>query len=120
MKKKIFIVLCIIIILRIVNIVFLNDDPLFYLSPRNFNGRGLLLTPGWIDFLIPLLIIFTFWSKGKKINFEFNKILKPLLVAFLIILTPVITGLLLNNYIQKSFIAFEYNTSFILKYFAIS
>ncbi len=116
MKKKIFIALSVIIILRVLNIVFLNNDPLFYLSPRNFNGRGVLITPCWIDFLIPLLIIFIFWNKEKKLTFEFKKVLKPLLIAFTILLAPVITGLLLNNYIQKSFIAFEFNTTFIFKY----
>ena len=116
MKKKIFIVLGVIIFLRIINIVFLNNDPLFYLSPRNFNGRGILITPDWIDYLIPLLVIFILWNKEKKLSFKLNKFVKALFISSSIILAPVITGLLLNNYIQKSFIAFELNTSFILKY----
>jgi len=116
MKKKIFIALSIIILLRLINIFFLNNDPLFYLSPRNFNGRGLLTTPGWIDFLIPILIMFTFWDREKKLTFKLSKTLKPLLISSSIILAPVITGLLLNNYIQKTFITFEFNRSFLLKY----
>ena len=116
MKKKVLIVLIVIILLRIVNIVLLNNDPLFYLSPRNFNGRGILVTPGWIDFLIPLLIIFVFRGRAKKLTFDFKQLLKPLLISCLIILSPLITGLLLNNYIQKSFIGLEFNTSVILKY----
>ena len=116
MKKKIFIAVSVIIILRVLNIVFFNNDPLFYLSPRNFNGRGLLISPGWMDFLIPLSVIFIFWNKEKKLTFEFNKVLKPLLIAFTILLAPIVTGLLLNNYIQKSFISFQFNTTFILKY----
>ena len=116
MKKNFLVVLIVIILLRILNILFLNNDPLFYLSPRNFNGRGVLITPSWIDFLIPLLIIFVFWNREKKLTFEFNKVPKPLFTSFLIILFPIVTGLLLNNYIQKSFIAFNFNSSFILKY----
>ncbi len=116
MKKNILVILGLIVLFRILNIVLFNDDPLFYLSPRNFNGRGLLITPGWVDFLIPLLVIFVFWNKEKKVIFEFKKTIKPIIAAISIVLAPVITGLLLNNYVQKSFVSFELNTSLILKY----
>ena len=116
MKKKILTVLGITVFLRLVNILLFNNDPLFYLSPRNFNGRGLLITPGLIDFLIPLLIIFVFRDKRKKSGFNIANIPKPLLVSLSIFLAPVVTGLLLYSYVQKSYIAFEFNLSFLLKY----
>ncbi len=116
MKKKILILAGIIILLRIINIIFLNNDPLFYLSPRNFNGRGLLTMPTWLDFIIPISVILVLWRKEQKLQFDFRKIFKPLFSALLLLLTPVLIGLLLNNYVQKTLVTFEFNAAFVLKY----
>jgi len=116
MKRKVLLLTAAIILLRIINIFYLNMDPLFYLSPRNFNGRGLLTIPGWLDFIIPVVVILVL--RGRDIRFQFSSknILKPLLVAFSILLTPIITCLLLNNYIQKSLIFFDINSAFVFRY----
>ncbi len=116
MRKKILMVLFSIIILRIINILFINYDPLFYLSPRNFNGRGMLVIPSLIDFLIPLLVILALRDRGKKLELDFLKMPKPLLLSFIIILTPVITGIFLSNYIQKTFISFEFSIPLVLRF----
>ncbi len=116
MKKKILISVGVVVLLRIMDIAFVNNDPLFFLSPRNFNGRGLLTMPAWPDFLIPLFVILFLQGENIKLEFDFRKILKPLLASIFLLLTPVLIGLILNNYIQKSLVTFEFNAAFALKY----
>ncbi len=116
MKRKVLWILSAVIILRLLNIFVFNNDPLFYLSPRNFNGRGLLVAPNWLDFVIILIVIILLWPKSKNISFNTGKLTKPLFVSFSIILTPIITGLLLNNYLEKIYTGFEFNTWLVLKY----
>lgn len=116
MKKKVLILLGLIIVLRIINIIILNNDPAFFLSPRNFNGRGMIVMPTWLDFLIPLIIIFVLWKREVKFKMDFSKIFSPLILSTVILLTPIIIGLLLNNYIRKTFVSFEFNVTTILKY----
>ena len=116
MKRKVIWILIVVIILRLLNIFVFNDDPLFYLSPRNFNGRGLLVAPNWLDFIIVFLVIILFWPKSKKISFNAGKLVKPLFVSFSIIFTPIIIGLLLNNYLEKIYTGFEFNSWLVLKY----
>ncbi len=45
MKKKVLILFLLVIIARVVILLFVKTDVLFFLSPRNFNGRGLLAVP---------------------------------------------------------------------------
>ncbi len=116
MKKKIAILTGIIILLRIVNIIYLHDDPLFYLSPRNLNGRGILVMPNIVDFVIPLLVILFFLRKESYESFHLRKIYKPLSVGGLLILTPLVTGCLLRNYIQQSWVTIAFNKTLLLRY----
>ncbi len=117
MKRKALLILVTVIILRLLNIFIFNNDPLFYLSPRNFNGRGLLVAPNWLDFLIVIGIIVFLWRKPENFAFKPGKIRKPLLASLSIILTPVVIGLLLNNYLEKIHTGFEFNRYLVLKYF---
>ena len=116
MKRKVLLILITVIILRLLNIFIFNNDPLFYLSPRNFNGRGLLVVPNWLDFLIVIAVIILLWQKPKNFSFEPGKIRKPLLASLSIVLTPVVIGLLLNNYLEKTYTGFEFNLYIGLKY----
>ena len=102
MKKKVLLILCVIVILRLIIIFVTKNDPVFYLSPRNFNGRGLLAAPSWLDFIIPLIIIALFPPKNFSFELDFRKLYDTLFPALLLISGTVITGTLLSNYIQKT------------------
>ena len=115
-RKKVLFVLLLAILARVISFAILNTDPLFFLSPRNFNGRGLLTRPSWIDFIIPLLILFILYDKKRINQWHFKNILKPLLPAIFLLATPVLIGLLLNNYIEKYYITPEFNSGLLLRY----
>jgi hypothetical protein len=116
MKRKVIIILIAVIVLRLVNNIFLNNDPVFYLSPRNFNGRGLISMPSLIDFIIPLIAIFFLFPKYNRFKFNPDKLSRPFIYAFILILTPIITGSLLYNYIQKSSIGFDFDIVLVFRY----
>jgi len=118
MKKKVFFILITVIVLRLLNIFIINTDPEFFLSPRNFNGRGLIAMPSWIDFLIPVIVILFLYNIKNKITFklDYNKVFKALSNAFILIFTPIIIGVLLNNYIQKTSINIDVNSVLIFRY----
>jgi len=116
MKKQILLITGIVILLRIIIITIFKDDPIFFLAPRNLNGRGVLVSPVWIDFLIPILAIIVLRNKTTNLLFDIKKLLKPLLTALTILTAPLLTGILLSNYIQKSLITFEFNSVFLFRY----
>ncbi len=116
MKRKLFFVLGLIILFRLLNIFVLNDDPLFFLSPRNFNGRGMLVMPSWLDFLIPLLVITALWDRKRWLSPGFAAMARPLLLSALILLTPLLIGGLLHNYIRQTYVTFEFTRTTLLKY----
>ena len=115
-KRKIFFLLITSLILRAAILMFAKYDPLFILSPRNFNGRGLLTSPSWLDFMIPLAVIVLLPFNHKIRHFRFSQLTKPFLTALLLIVTPVIAGTLLNNYLQKIFIDFAFNATLFFRY----
>ncbi len=116
MKKKVLLILCVIVILRLIIIFVTKNDPVFYLSPRNFNGRGLLAAPSWLDFIIPLIIIALFPPKNFSFELDFRKLYNTLFPALLLISGTVITGTLLSNYIQKTMIQFDFDRVLLLRY----
>ncbi|NOX84980.1 MAG: hypothetical protein GXO86_03285 [Chlorobi bacterium] len=116
MKKKVLLIFVLTIILRIITILFVKDDPVFFLSPRNFNGRGLLAMPSWLDFIIPLIIIVFLYNKNLNLKISLKLFFKPFISSFLLIFTPVLIGILLNNYVQKSLIRFDFNLVLVLRY----
>jgi len=116
MKKKIYFVFGLTVILRIISLLWLKEDPLFYLGPRNLNGRGLLTAPVWLDFIIPLITILILYKKPENFKFNYKKLKNPLLTSVLVLSTPVIIGLLLNNYVQKTLFTFEINQTLFLRY----
>jgi len=74
--------------------------------------------PSWVDFLISIMVImFLFNVKNKNmIGFDKNKITKTLGNALILIVTPIIIGVLLNNYIQKTSINLDINSVLIFRY----
>ena len=114
--KNPFTILALAVAARLASLMLFNKDPLFFLSPRNFNGRGLLTQPSWFDFTVPLLIIFIFYGENKIPKPSFNKLLKPLGAAFLLIATPAVTGMLLNNYIERYYLDFDFNMALMMRY----
>ncbi len=115
-QKKVWFVFIFVLLARIINLTLLNTDPLFFISPRNFNGRGLLAEPSWLDFVVMLSVIIVFYHETKGWSFRADKVFKPMGAALLLAVTPVVTGLLLNNYIQKYYITVEFNSALVLRY----
>ncbi len=70
MKKNVLILFLLVIIARVIMLLFVKTDVLFFLSPRNFNGRGLLAVPVLSDFLITVLIIGFLFSKKHLKTFS--------------------------------------------------
>ena len=118
MKKKAYIltVLTAVVILRLADLFFFDKDPLFYLSPRNYNGQGLLIRPSVIDFLIPLTVIFALGRFWKLPSFDIRRMVKPLVYAFIIIMAPITAGFLLSNYAQETYTGFDFNLTLFLRY----
>ena len=116
MKKKILVILFVIIILRIIIIFIVKDDPVFFLSPRNFNGRGLLTAPSWIDFVIPLIIILFLYQKWLSMSFDLRRMYNPIFAATFLIGTPILIGMLLPVYTQKSLVKFDFNFTLFVRY----
>ncbi len=102
MKKKVFILLVLTVIIRIIILISAKTDVLFFLSPRNFNGRGLLVSPVFLDFLIPALTFFLISKRKINFTFKFNNLKKVSLIA-LVVIIPVLIGLILSKYEEESF-----------------
>jgi hypothetical protein len=126
MKKSLLFLFWITISLRLLVIVFIKTDPLFYLSPRNFNGRGLMTMPVLLDFLIPVLVIILLWKNQRKFSFHAGNI-RMVLPGLLVWVVPAITGFVLSHYIQQTYVAFSFgliNFSryllFLLTFYAIN
>ncbi len=117
MKTKIIIALLISSILRWVDYALLNADPVFYLSSRNFNGRGLLVVPSWLDVLIPIIVIAFLWKRKKTKKTDLRDFLKPIGWAMGIVVAGIAMRYLLSNYIYKNHWFLAYNKLLVLKYF---
>ena len=128
MKKNypwLAIALFIVIAGRLITMFIFNNDPAFLLSPRNFNVRGMLIMPHWIDFLLPFSTILIFYRK-KHFSFRKKMFLKILLVSAPLLLIPIISGLLLSNYYRQlwftpelGLLNFLHYIYFILSFYAI-
>ena len=115
-RKKLLSVLFAIIIVRIAILIIWKQDPVFYLSPRNFNGRGLLTQPFLIDFLLVLIPILVYFFRNITIFQRPSLEWKILLKAVFIIVAPFITGLLLWQYVQDWYFRWQLNSVVISRY----
>ncbi len=115
-KYVVFILVISVVIFRILIIEFFKTDPVFYLSPRSFNGRGLLTMPALLDFLLPILIVIIVLKQIPEFKIKSSKLAEIIGSALVLVIAPLLTGLLLNNYIQKYLIRFEFNTLFLYRY----
>lgn len=116
MKAKVLLVLLLITLLRWVNYAFLHADPLFYLSARNFNGRGVLVAPSWLDFLIPLLVI-VLLSKANRHSVQArNVVLKSIAWALAVVFSAILMRYLLSNYIYEGYVFVSFDKSLVAKY----
>ncbi len=102
MSKKPFLLLIIIVLARLGLIYFFKADVHFYLSPRNFNGRGLLTIPTLWDFLLPLPVIALLYPQKAFARFNLRN-LKKASPFLLVILVPFATGLILIRYREELF-----------------
>jgi predicted branched-subunit amino acid permease len=77
------------------------------LSPRNFNGRGLLTAPGWLDLLLPLVMIFLLYPRRDDLRFSWKVFRGVGIAALVILLVPATTTLLFSHYIGSSSLLLE-------------
>jgi len=116
MKTKVLVVLLLITLLRWVNYAMLHADPVFYLSARNFNGRGMLVIPSWLDILIPLLVIVLLnKAKGPRVSAR-NIALKSIAWALAVLHSAMVMRYLLSNYIYEDYVFVSFDKSLIVKY----
>ena len=115
MKKKILLLLLVTIITRLGILFFVKTDVLFFLSPRNFNGRGLLTMPGVLDFILPLLAIALLYGKETFSGFSLKNLGRAS-VIFLVILTVALTGLILRRYSEELFFLRDFSAHALLRW----
>ncbi len=103
MKKKIVLLLLTVIAGRMALLLFVKTDVLFFLSPRNFNGRGLLAAPVFLDFLIPLTVVIFLFDKSIFHKFEWKNFIKTA-ILLLVTALPAFTGFILSKYSEETFL----------------
>ncbi len=108
MKKKLILLLLVTVLARLALLLFFKTDVHFYLSPRNFNGRGLLTLPVLWDFLIPALVIAFLFPKKLFARFSFSN-LPTALPFLLVIIIPLITGLTLIRYREELIVLTDFS-----------
>ncbi len=125
MKKKLILLILVTVAARLGLLFFLKTDVHFYLSPRNFNGRGLLTLPTLWDFFIPGLVIALLFPRRIFSRFHIRN-LPQALPLVLVILLPLITGLTLIRYREELFFLTDFKWQavsrwllFILTFWAI-
>ena len=101
MKKKMFLPVMAVVAVRICVLFCLRDDPVFFLSPRNFNGRGLLTVPSWADFLLMGLILVWLWPGREELSVRGKELFRALLRAGAVVMAPAVTALLLSPYTER-------------------
>ena len=119
MKKKIFVLLTGVLIFRFLVFYLLKTDPVFWLSPRNFNGRGLLTVPVLWDFLLPLAVVLSLRPRRMIYRMEWKDFPKVGTAVFVILIAPVLTALLLFRYIESREIIYQINGDILLRYFLV-
>ncbi len=115
-RKKLLFVLFAVIILRIAILIIWKQDPVFYLSPRNFNGRGLLTQPFLFDLLLVLIPILAYFTKNISIFLKPSFEWKTLVKALFILAAPIITGLLLWQYAQNWYFHWQLDSVVFFRY----
>ncbi len=115
MKTKIWSVFLFVVLLRLVMIFSLKEDPAFYLSPRNFNGRGLVAAPHWLDFIMVMTVIIALYQPSKPVKFHFKNWIRTL-AGFLLIIIPVVSGMLLIRYRSQWHPVWDFNGMLILRW----
>ena len=91
---------------RLMLMFWFKDDPAFFLSPRNFNGRGMLIMPHWLDFLLPLSTILILYRQPSP-GFKKRPFFKILLFSAVLLIVPVTAGLILSNYYRQLWVTGE-------------
>ena len=103
------------IVYRILSMFLLNPDPHFFLSPRNFNGHGLVIVDNYWE-LVFLVIVFVALLDVRKLKSFKSRGLVQSLSLWLVVLVPLVTGLLLPNYREKLFFIPSFNLAFFLRW----
>ncbi len=100
---------------RIAGALFLYSDPHFFLSPRNFNGHGLVIVQNYWELIFLALLFVALLDIKKLKEFKLKGMLQSLTV-WLVILVPLITGLLLSNYREKLFFITSFDFPFLMRW----
>ncbi len=115
MSLGMLLLLVLTIVYRILSIFLLNPDPHFFLSPRNFNGHGLVIVDNYWE-LIFLIVVFLALIDFRKLKDFKVKGLIQSLSLWLVVLVPLLTGLLLTNYREKLFFITSFKLAFLLRW----
>ncbi len=116
MNKRLWILLSGIVLGRLIIAFFLQTHPTFFLGIRNFNGRGLLIQPTYLDFVLPLLLLIFLLPGRFNTTPRSHKRLQPIFAALLFVLAPVLTGFFLFGFINSWYVRFQMDRVTIARY----
>ncbi|MFQ5628894.1 MAG: hypothetical protein ACE5I1_09045 [bacterium] len=100
MKNKIWFLLALVLISRMISLWLLKSDAAFVLLPRSFTGRGVFLETAWLDLAIPFLIIMILWSARPQMRIARRDMIAAVLEAVGLLVFPLLTGLALYLYVK--------------------
>jgi len=116
--KKIWYLLVLALLARIISLLFLREDPTYFVLYRNFTGRSILVEPALLDLIIPTFVVFflqPFRSTKDYTSIDKKLLFTGIVESFVFILFPLIAGLGLFVYVEKYFIFFHFNQATILR-----